>query len=97
MEWDFSLPAATPVVVGGGDQVCAFGTDPKSWTVPCGAPGVYEGAGMWWCMDHGPLASGFRRLPSIGEAMVFCIGCGDPMPLSAALTHGCDLPPAGRL
>jgi len=41
----------------------------------------------------------FRPVPStgIGEAMVFCIGCGDPMTLSAALAHRCELPPAGWL
>ena len=34
---------------------------------------------------------------SIGDAMVYCIGCGEPMSLDAALAHTCDLPPAGRL
>jgi hypothetical protein len=46
-----------------------------------------------------PVLDSFRPIPStgIGEAMVFCIGCGDPMTLSEALAHGCPLPPAGRL
>lgn len=41
----------------------------------------------------------FRPVPTtgIGEAMVFCIGCGDPMTLDAALTHMCELPPPGWL
>ncbi len=40
----------------------------------------------------------FRAIPgTIGDAMVYCIGCGEPMTLDAALGHGCALPPAGRL
>lgn len=40
----------------------------------------------------------FRPIPgTIGDAMVYCIGCGEPMTLDAALGHGCPLPRAGRL
>lgn len=41
----------------------------------------------------------FRPIPTtgVGDAMVFCIGCGEPMTLNAALHHLCELPPAGML
>jgi hypothetical protein len=45
-----------------------------------------------------PSLDSFRAIPgAIGDAMVYCIGCGEPMTLDAALAHGCPLPPAGRL
>jgi hypothetical protein len=47
-----------------------------------------------------PVAGLDRMRPMVtadGTLMVFCIGCGDPMPLEQALAHTCDLPPAGRL
>ena len=47
---------------------------------------------------HGFKAENFRAMPKVGETlMVFCLGCGEPMPLADAIGHGCDLPPAGLL
>ena len=43
-------------------------------------------------------ADNFRPMPSVDDAlMVYCIGCGEPMPLVEAIGHGGDLPPAGML
>ena len=42
-----------------------------------------------------PVSVPFRTIPgAIGDAMVYCVGCGDPIPLDDALTHNCDIPPA---
>jgi hypothetical protein len=96
LEWDFTLPCEAVSIRSVGP--CAFGTHPDSWAFACGKPGVYQAEGSWWCSDHGPLSPlQFRPVPSIGDAMVFCVGCGDPMSLDASLTHTCDIPPAGRL
>lgn len=100
-DWDFTLPAPAPAVQpeSGRAWTCAFGSAPDSWTVSCPERAVYEAEGSWWCMAHGPLSSSFRLIPTTGirDAMVFCVGCGEPMPLNAALAHTCDLPPAGML
>jgi hypothetical protein len=48
--------------------------------------------------DQHRVLDNFRAMPKVGDTlMVFCLGCGDPMPLTEALSHGCDLPPAGEL
>jgi hypothetical protein len=104
LEWDFTVPTLPGVTFEGSP--CSFGTHRDSFTVPCTRMASYVSEGLPWCDDHGPGVADpvggqpapFRPIPgSIGEAMVYCIGCGEPTTLDAALSHECDLPPAGRL
>jgi len=103
-DWDFTVPTLPGVTFEG--QPCAFGSARDSISVACTLMATHVSEGLPWCDHHGPAVADpvggrpapFRPIPgSIGDAMVYCIGCGEPMPLDQALSHGCPLPPAGRL